>query len=135
MPKSFVLRISYGILAAGRRGRDVEKGCPANFTLLQLAVSSCSSYWRPSATKRYHAPEDARNESLIQSIIRAHVWMKCLQDGTQEDETFDVGQDTRTGVAMVEYRYDPPFKFTGKIDKLTFKLEPFTPEQEAKAKP
>jgi arylsulfatase A-like enzyme len=52
-----------------------------------------------------------------------------------EDETFDVGQDTRTGVALVEYRYDSPFKFTGKIDKLTFKLEPFTPEQEAKAKP
>jgi hypothetical protein len=41
-----------------------------------------------------------------------------------EDETFDVGQDTRTGVAMVEYRYDVPFKFTGKINKLTFKLEP-----------
>ena len=41
-----------------------------------------------------------------------------------EDETFDVGQDTRTGVALVEYRYDVPFKFTGKIDKLTFKLEP-----------
>ena len=43
-----------------------------------------------------------------------------------EDETFDVGLDTRTGVALLEYRYDPPFKFTGKIDKLTFKLEPFT---------
>ena len=41
-----------------------------------------------------------------------------------EDETFDIGQDTRTGVAMLEYRYDPPFKFTGKINKLTFKLEP-----------
>jgi arylsulfatase len=41
-----------------------------------------------------------------------------------EDETFDVGEDTRTGVALVEYRYDVPFKFTGKIDKLTFKLEP-----------
>ena len=41
-----------------------------------------------------------------------------------EDETFDVGEDTRTGVAMVEYRYDCPFKFTGKIDKLTFRLEP-----------
>jgi arylsulfatase len=41
-----------------------------------------------------------------------------------EDETFDVGQDTRTGVAMVEYRYDTPFKFTGKINKLTFRLEP-----------
>ena len=45
-----------------------------------------------------------------------------------EDETFDIGLDTRTGVAMVEYRYDVPFKFTGKIDKLTFKLEP---EQDA----
>jgi arylsulfatase len=41
-----------------------------------------------------------------------------------EDETFDVGQDTRTGVAMLEYRYEVPFKFTGKINKLTFKLEP-----------
>jgi arylsulfatase len=49
-----------------------------------------------------------------------------------EDETFDVGQDTRTGVAMVEYRYDVPFKFTGKIGKLTFKLEP---GQAAEAKP
>ena len=48
-----------------------------------------------------------------------------------EDETFDIGQDTRTGVAMLEYRYDVPFKFTGKINKLTFKLEP---EQDAKAK-
>ena len=53
---------------------------------------------------------------------------KSIEHGTPitfpEDETFDVGQDTRTGVAMLEYRYDPPFKFTGKINKLTFKLEP-----------
>jgi arylsulfatase A-like enzyme len=49
-----------------------------------------------------------------------------------EDETFDVGEDTRTGVALLEYRYDVPFRFTGKIDKLTFKLEP---EQKADAKP
>ena len=48
-----------------------------------------------------------------------------------EDETFDVGQDTRTGVALLEYRYDVPFKFTGKINKLTFKLEP---EKDVKAK-
>lgn len=47
-----------------------------------------------------------------------------------EDETFDIGQDTRTGVALLEYRYDPPFKFTGKIDKLTFRLA-----GEAKATP
>ncbi|HME71444.1 MAG TPA: arylsulfatase [Myxococcota bacterium] len=41
-----------------------------------------------------------------------------------EDETFDIGQDTRTGVAMLEYRYEIPFKFTGKINKLTFNLGP-----------
>ena len=32
----------------------------------------------------------------------------------------------------MEYRYDVPFKFTGKINKLTFKLEP---EQDTGAKP
>ncbi|WP_166360277.1 arylsulfatase [Pseudomonas akapageensis] len=41
-----------------------------------------------------------------------------------EDESFDIGQDTRSGVALVEYRYEVPFKFTGQIDKLTIKLEP-----------
>lgn len=41
-----------------------------------------------------------------------------------EDESFDVGLDTRTGVTLVEYRYDTPFRFTGKIDRLTFKLQP-----------
>ena len=41
-----------------------------------------------------------------------------------EDEDFDVGQDTRTGVALLEYRYEVPFKFTGKINKLTFHLGP-----------
>lgn len=39
-----------------------------------------------------------------------------------EDETFDIGHDTRTGVAMLENHYDVPFKFTGKIDKVTFNL-------------
>ncbi len=53
-----------------------------------------------------------------------------------EDEDFDVGQDTRTPVALLEYRYDCPFKFTGKIDKLTFELGPpqYT-EQERKMLP
>jgi hypothetical protein len=48
-----------------------------------------------------------------------------------EDEPFDVGEDTRTPVAELEYHYDVPFKFTGKIDKLTFRLEP---EQDTSAK-
>jgi arylsulfatase len=38
------------------------------------------------------------------------------------DETFDVGVDTRTGVNDADYR--PPFRFTGTIDKLTFKHGP-----------
>src|SRR5207249_4710158 len=38
------------------------------------------------------------------------------------DESFDVGVDTRTGVEDKDYK--PPFRFTGKLDKLTIKLEP-----------
>jgi hypothetical protein len=52
--------------------------------------------------------------------------VEAILDGRQpfsEDETFDIGEDTRTPVALVQYRYDVPFKFTSKISKLTFKLE------------
>jgi hypothetical protein len=35
------------------------------------------------------------------------------------DETFDIGMDTRT---PVDFTYDVPFRFTGSIDKLTYKL-------------
>lgn len=41
-----------------------------------------------------------------------------------EDESFDVGDDTRTGVSMLKYRYNVPFPFTGKIDKLIFEIKP-----------
>ena len=37
------------------------------------------------------------------------------------DETFDVGVDTRT---PVDSSYEIPFRFNGKIDRLTFKLGP-----------
>ena len=37
------------------------------------------------------------------------------------DETFDIGVDTRTGV---DDSYTLPFRFTGTIGKLTFKLGP-----------
>ena len=37
------------------------------------------------------------------------------------DETFDVGVDTRT---PVDSSYDIPFRFNGKIERLTFKLGP-----------
>jgi arylsulfatase A-like enzyme len=38
------------------------------------------------------------------------------------EETFDVGIDTRTGVEDKDYQV--PFRFTGKLDKLTVKLGP-----------
>ena len=38
------------------------------------------------------------------------------------DETFDIGVDTRTPVDDLEYRV--PFRFGGKIDKLTYNLGP-----------
>ncbi len=48
----------------------------------------------------------------------------CTPITFPEDETFDIGEDTRTGVAMLQYVYDVPFKFTGTIDKVTFNLGP-----------
>ena len=38
------------------------------------------------------------------------------------DETFDIGSDTGTPVDDQDYQV--PFKFTGKIDKLTVAIEP-----------
>jgi len=88
-------------------------------------------------------------QAPVEGVSMAYTWDKANADAPTrevdrksmehttpitfaEDESFDVGQDTRTGVAMLEYRYDAPFKFTGKIDKLTFHLEP---ERETSAKP
>lgn len=48
------------------------------------------------------------------------------------DESFDVGVDTRTGVDDKDYKL--PFRFTGKLGKVTFKLIPPTPEEEKQLK-
>ncbi len=45
-----------------------------------------------------------------------------------EDETFDVGVDTRTGVNDADYQV--PFRFTGSLAKLTVKLGPPPPPPE-----
>jgi arylsulfatase A-like enzyme len=44
------------------------------------------------------------------------------------DETFDVGVDTRTSVDDNDYQ--PPFRFTGKVGKLTIKLIPLKAAEE-----
>jgi hypothetical protein len=43
-------------------------------------------------------------------------------DALMWDETFNVGLDT--GTPVDDQDYEVPFKFTGKIDKLTVKLGP-----------
>ena len=45
-----------------------------------------------------------------------------------DGRTFDVGVDTRMGVADNDYQ--PPFRFTGKLDKLTIKLLPLKAAEE-----
>src|SRR5262249_26100729 len=48
------------------------------------------------------------------------------------EETFDVGLDTRTGVDDRDYK--PPFRFNGKLDKVTLNLGPVVlsePERKA----
>ena len=83
---------------------------------------------------KYAGPGLGKGGTGVLSVDGQEVARNSMEHTTPimfpEDEDFDVGEDTRTGVALAEYRYDVPFKFTGKIDKLTFKLEP---EQEAKA--
>ena len=39
----------------------------------------------------------------------------------QWDESFDIGSDTLTGVNDADYK--PPFTFTGKLNKLTIKVD------------
>jgi hypothetical protein len=77
------------------------------------------------------APGLGKGGTGVLYVDGQEVAKKSMENSTPvtfaEDETFDIGQDTRTGVAMVEYRYDAPFKFTGKINKLTFRLEPEQP--------
>lgn len=81
-------------------------------------------------------PEFGKGGTGTLSVDGKEVARNRLEHGTPitfpEDEDFDIGEDTRTGVALVEYRYDVPFNFTGKIHKLTFNLGA---ESKTEAKP
>jgi len=77
---------------------------------------------------KYDGPGLGKGGTGVLSVDGQQVATKSMDHSTPvmfpEDEDFDVGQDTRTPVALVEYRYECPFKFTGTIDKLTFDLGP-----------
>ena len=46
---------------------------------------------------------------------------KTLPMILQWDESFDIGSDTLTGVNDADYQ--PPFPFTGQLDKLTLNID------------
>lgn len=54
-------------------------------------------------------------------VVQAQKMEKTLPVILQRDESFDVGSDTLTGVNDADYK--PPFAFTGKLNKLTIKVD------------
>jgi hypothetical protein len=55
-------------------------------------------------------------------VVDSHPMPKSLPIGIGWVETFNVGVDT--GTPVDDQAYQVPFRFTGKIDKLTMKLGP-----------
>jgi arylsulfatase len=87
---------------------------------------------------KYDGPGMAKGGTGVLSVDGKEVARKTIPHTVPAlftiDETFDVGVDTRTGVEDKDYK--PPFRFTGKLDKLTIKLGPnqmMAEDQKAKA--
>ena len=75
---------------------------------------------------KYDGPGMAKGGTGVLSVDGKEVAKKTIPHTVPAlwtiDESFDVGVDTRTSVDDKDYQ--PPFRFTGKLDKLTVKLEP-----------
>jgi arylsulfatase A-like enzyme len=87
---------------------------------------------------KYDGPGLAKGGTGVLSVDGKEVARKTIPHTVPAlftiDESFDVGVDTRTGVDDKDYK--PPFRFTGKLDKLTIKLGPnqmMAEDQKAKA--
>src|SRR5208283_6087657 len=74
---------------------------------------------------KYDGPGPAKGGLGVLSVDGKEVDRKTIEHTIPlimtVDETFDVGMDTGS---PVDDSYELPFKFTGTIDKLTFKLGP-----------
>jgi len=75
---------------------------------------------------KYDGPGLAKGGTGVLSVDGKEVANKTIPHTVPAlftiDESFDIGVDTRTGVDDKDYK--PPFRFTGKLDKLTIKLGP-----------
>jgi arylsulfatase len=54
-------------------------------------------------------------------VVATKTMVKTLPMTLQWDESFDIGSDTLTGINDADYQ--PPFRFTGKLNKLTIKID------------
>ena len=84
---------------------------------------------------KYDGPGPAKGGTGVLSVDGKEVERKTIEHTIpllmSIDETFDVGLDTRT---PVDFSYDVPFRFTGTIDKLNYKLGPEQMSAEDKQK-
>jgi arylsulfatase A-like enzyme len=75
---------------------------------------------------KYDGPGMAKGGTGVLSVDGREIARKAIPHTIPAimtiDESFDVGVDTRTGVDDNDYQ--PPFRFTGKIIKLTVNLKP-----------
>jgi hypothetical protein len=75
---------------------------------------------------KYDGPGMAKGGTGVLSVDGKEVARKSMPHTIPAimtiDESFDVGVDTRTSVDDNDYQ--PPFRFTGKLDRLTIRLEP-----------
>jgi hypothetical protein len=74
---------------------------------------------------KYDGPGPAKGGTGVLSVDGKEVARKTIPHTIpllmSIDETFDIGLDTRT---PVDFTYDVPFRFTGTIDKLNYRLGP-----------
>ena len=75
---------------------------------------------------KYDGPGVAKGGTAVLLVDGAEVarqnFPQTLPFTFEASETFDVGSDTGTGVDDGDYQ--PPFAFTGKLNKLTLRLGP-----------
>jgi hypothetical protein len=87
-----------------------------------LAFNNISGIGRPGSGKLKVDGKVISTQTMERTVPMTLPW----------DETFDIGSDTGTPVDDQDYQV--PFAFTGKIDKLTFAIEPpkLTPDDQKK---
>ncbi len=116
-------------------GLYIVKGQPVfTYNLLGLLIARWAGDGPPLAAGKhtivfdfkYDGPGIAKPGTGVLSVdgkaLRTLSLPKTIPFLIPPDETFDIGLDTRTGVNDLDYQV--PFRFNGRIDRLTFNLGP-----------